>query len=175
MSLISFRVSSKLDLASCRELFKPHEKLAFPISPSFRDQITGLRPMYGICWKGENRFRLTRWRFVSRRFSSSAYMPGIEMIAKVEGARSEPLFVLQTKEGEGKRILRVILFTFVLFAIIFGIMAMLATNKVTPITWLFESIAPLLLSVYFVFNLVINAFLCRSFLKGLVNPKLTKI
>jgi hypothetical protein len=175
MPLISFNISSKIDLASCRELFKHHEKLSFPISPSFKDQITGLRPMYGICWKGENGFNLTRWRFVPRRSSASAYIPGIEMIVKVEGTRSEPLFVLQTKEGEVKRILRVVLFTFVLFGIIFGIMTMLATNKVTPITWLFESIAPLLLSVYFVFSLIMNAFLCRRFLKDLVNPKSTKI
>ncbi len=149
-------------------------KPVIPINTSFKAQLTGLPTIYGIFWLGENIFHLTRWRYVTPRGSPPGYRPGIELMGEVKEISGQLFFSLQTKAGEGKRILSMIVFCFVVFGIIFGVVAMLATGPVEPVTWLYFSFLPILFSLIFFFNFVLNAFLCRRFLKRLVNPKLPK-
>ncbi|HTC21921.1 MAG TPA: hypothetical protein VK859_13780 [bacterium] len=175
MPFISFKVSSNLGLAHCRELMKKHENPAIPFNIPVWDQFSKRQPaIYDFHWSEEKVLYLARWRYALRKFSPSGYGKGIEMITEIEGTSDHPVFMLRTDIGEGRRMISTIVSVFVVSAIIFGIITLIATNKITIMTWLYFSILPLGLSIVFVFNYLVNALLCRRFLKQLVNPKLSK-
>jgi hypothetical protein len=174
MALISFKVSSNLTLARCRELIKQHERPVIPVNTSLKAQVIGLPTIYGFFWLKENVFHLTRWRYVTPKGSPPGYRPGIELMGEVKEISGKPFFLLQTKSGEGKRILSMIISCFVIFGVVFGVIAAFATDPIAPVTWLYFSALPTLLSLIFFFDFALNAFLCRRFLKRLVNPKSSK-
>lgn len=169
---IKFRINSNIDLAECRKIFTQHEKMDIPVIVSLKEQLFGPLPArYGLFWTGKDDFVLRRWAYTMRRYGRSGYQEKIEMMGRVEGTLDKPEFIFQIKNGEGKRILFVIIICFIMFSALFGLVSLVATNKTDLRTWMFLEILPLTFSLIFVFSYLMNMFLCVRFFKHLVNPK----
>jgi hypothetical protein len=176
MPLLSFKVSSNLDLVKCRELIKKHENSVIPLGVSFREQLTKNQPaIYDFHWSDEKILYLSRWWFRRRRGAPAVYWKGIELITRIEGTSSDPIFFLQTQDGTWKKIISASIFGFFLLEAVTVVISLFAMNKVTPAAWLFLTCSYLLLCTGFFFNVLINALLCRRFLKRLINPKKTEV
>ncbi len=169
---IKFRIHSKIDLAKCRKIFKEHEKMDVPVVITLKQKVFGPLPAtYGLRWTGEKDFVLSRWAFTNRRYSPSSYEQKIELLGKIEGTSDEPQFVIQTKNGEWKKMGCFVIFVFVGVSAFVGFMGLFAINKTGLRSWMFAEILPLLLSLVFILSFFMNMFLCLRFFKRLVNPK----